>query len=126
MSPRTMPAPKLITAEQRRQLEANGRKTAASPEGKGSGDLEPVVKVFNPCGTGTWLITEIVPDTDGDLLFGLADLGYPELGYMSLSALESVRTHPFGLPLERDRWFKPKHSIREYARIARQKGAIDA
>lgn len=38
----------------------------------------PVVKFFNPIGEGVWLATEL--DEDGDIMFGLADLGHPELG----------------------------------------------
>ena len=114
---------KLITAEQRRQLIANHHKTWKSPEGAGASKHRPVVKIFNPQGIGTWLITELNPD-DGDTLFGLADLGYPELGYMSLEELSAVRVGPFKLPLERDLYFKPKHDLREYARLAREKGTI--
>ncbi len=46
-------------------------------------DHVPVVKFFNPLGEGVWLATEL--DEDGDTLFGLADLGEPELGSFSLS-----------------------------------------
>ena len=62
------------------------------------------VKFFNPYGRGTWLVTEY----DGrDTMFGLADLGHPELGYISLSELESLTRG--GLPIiERDKYFKPK------------------
>jgi hypothetical protein len=50
------------------------------------------VKLFAPDGNATWLLTEIDPD-DGDRAFGLCDLGLgePELGYVSLAELESVR-----------------------------------
>lgn len=55
-----------------------------------------VVKVFNPLGAATWLISELV--ADGDALFGLADLGFgcPELASVSLAELSSVRL-PLGL-----------------------------
>ena len=77
----------------------------------------PAVKIFNPCGGGTWLLTEL----DGDIMFGLCDLGmgFPELGYVSLSEMESVKG-PFGIGLERDRWFKPTKSLSEYTADARQ------
>jgi hypothetical protein len=41
------------------------------------------VKFFNPLGEGVWLATEL--EDDGDIIFGLADLGYPELGSWSLT-----------------------------------------
>jgi hypothetical protein len=58
----------LLTPSMRARLLANGRMPDA--------DHIPVVKFFNPFGQGTWLATEL--DEDGDILFGLADLGYPE------------------------------------------------
>ena len=48
-----------------------------------------MVKFLNPLGVGTRLATEF--DEDGDTLFGLADLGEPELGSFSLSEVESLR-----------------------------------
>lgn len=64
-----------------------------------------LVKFFNPCGVGTWLITECVEKTDdGDyILFGLCELGYGyELGNVSLNELQSLKCPPFGLGVERD------------------------
>lgn len=59
----------------------------------------PVLKFFNPLGEGGWLATEL--DADGDTLFGLADLGCPELGSFSLEEMTSIRL-PFGMGIERD------------------------
>ncbi len=72
----------------------------------------------------TWLFTEL--DEDGDTLFGLCDLGQgsPELGYASLSELESVKFPPFGLGIERDAWFKPTKTLSVYAEAARKAGRI--
>ena len=81
----------LMTDELREQLLANGRKRDA--------DHIPVVKFFNPLGEGVWLATEL--DEDGDTLFGLADLGEPELGSFSLAEVTAVRL-PMGLGIERD------------------------
>ena len=45
-------------------------------------DFMPVLKLFNPCGAATWLITEIEAegeDMDGNhdyIMFGLCDLGF--------------------------------------------------
>jgi len=74
----------LLTDELRQRLLANGRDASA--------DHVSVVKFFNPLGEGVWLATEL--DADGDTLFGLADLGCPELGSFSLDELSSVRLPP--------------------------------
>jgi hypothetical protein len=68
--------------------------------GARDGDHVPVLKLFNPAGPGTWLITEL--GDDGDTLFGLCDLdmGFPELGSVSLSEITSVKL-PLGLIIER-------------------------
>ena len=65
-------------------------------------DAEVVVKYFNPCGRGTWLITEGEKQEDGDwLLFGYCHIFEWEWGYVLLSELESVKL-PFGLSIERE------------------------
>ena len=86
-------------------------------------DPLPVVKFFNPVGAATWLATEL--DSDGDTLFGLADLGFgsPELGSFSLSEIASVRLH-FGLKIERDLHFAPRFPMSVYAEAARHMGFI--
>ena len=74
----------LIPDTVRPQLLANGRDPDA--------DHVPLIKLFNPCGAATWLISEIQP-YDEDVLFGLCDLGmgFPEIGPVSLSELQSVK-----------------------------------
>ena len=106
---------KLITNEQRTQLLTNGRQSL----GNDDFDPPPVVKLFTPVAGATWLLTEIDPD-DHDHAFGLCDLGqgFPELGYVSLAELQSVRGR-LGLPVERDRHFIATKSISAYAREAR-------
>ena len=50
-----------------------------------------VVIFFNPAGNGTWYIFEGEKLYDGDWeLFGVADLGEPEWGYVLLSQLEDI------------------------------------
>lgn len=105
----------LLTPEQRERLLANGRERDV--------DHVPVVKFFNPFGQGVWLATELNPD--GDTLFGLADLGYPELGSFSLEELKSIRL-PFGMGIERDIVFQTDVSISVWAETARQAGSIRA
>ena len=58
-------------------------------------------------------------------MFGLADLGYPELGSWSLSEMQSVRL-PFGMGIERDLLFTGDFSILVWAEAARETGSIRA
>ena len=111
---------KLITDELRAKLLANGRQSLAD-EGF---DPPPVVKLFTPDAGATWLLTDIDP-RDGDLAFGLCDLGlgFPELGNVSLSELATVRGG-LGLPVERDLHFGATKPISTYAREARLAGRI--
>jgi len=106
-----------ITQEQRVQLGAQWR---ASRESDGGIDHRPVVKLFTPDAQATWLLTELDPE-GGDRAFGLCDLGigFPELGYVSLGELLSVRG-PLGLLVERDRWFRPTQTVSAYADCARR------
>lgn len=71
---------------------------------------DPIVRAhfFNPSGVGDWYIVAGEPSGGDYLLFGLCDLGYPELGYVSLNELASVRCPPFGLGVERDKFWSPK------------------
>ena len=60
-------------------------------------------------------------------MFGLCDLGmgFPELGYVSLSEMESLKG-PLGIGLERDKWFKTKKSLAEFTEEARENQRIIA
>ena len=55
---------KLLTKAQREQLLDNGRRQAAVKGTPAEIDFFPVVKLFNPCGAATWLLTEIDPDDE--------------------------------------------------------------
>ena len=72
----------------------------------------------------TWLLTEIDPD-DHDHAFGLCDLGLgaPEIGWVSLGELATVRGG-LGLPIERDLSFRAEKRLSAYARDARLAGRI--
>jgi hypothetical protein len=110
----------LITNEQRVLLLANCRETLQNPDF----DPAPVVKLFTPDAGATWLLTEIDPD-DHDHAFGLCDLGLgaPELGWVSLQELTTVRGR-LGLPVERDLHFRAEKRLSAYARDARLAGRI--
>jgi hypothetical protein len=115
---------KLITDSLTQQLLANGRaQRAAIDKGEDALDFKPVVKLFTPDAQCTWLLTEL--DPDGGLAFDLCDLGMgcPELGYVSLAELSTVRGK-LGLPVERDRHFLADKTISAYADEARSQGHI--
>ena len=110
---------KLITDSLTEKLLANGRaQRAAIDKDQPALDFKPVVKLFTPDAQCTWLLTEL--DPDGGLAFGLCDLGLgsPELGYVSLAELATVRGK-LGLPVERDRHFAASKTISAYAEEAR-------
>jgi len=68
-------------------------------------EADPMIicKFFFPAWSWTWYAIEF----DGqDLFFGFVDGDFPELGYFSLKELTEHRDR-LGLPIERDRYFKP-------------------
>jgi len=70
-------------------------------------EVDPLaqVKFFHPLTQWTWYATEF----DGnDLFFGLVVGHETELGYFSLSELESIGANGRTLPVERDLYFKPQ------------------
>jgi len=123
---------KLLTNDIRDRLLQNGRIRAELAEAgptqqkRATADFIPVVKLFTPDAGCTWLLTELDPE-DPDIAFGLCDLGmgYPELGCVRISELESVRGK-LGLPVERDLHFAPTKTISAYAEEARERGSIQA
>ena len=118
---------KLFTSEQREQLLANGKANRERQEqGLDPIDFKPVVKLFTPDAGATWLLTEIDPD-EPEIAFGLCDLGmgFPELGYVSLTELAEVRGQ-LGLSVERDLWFKAEKTLGEYAEEARREDRVVA
>jgi hypothetical protein len=104
----------LLTKAQREQLLDNGRRQAAVKGTPAEIDFFPVVKLFDPCGAGTWLLTEIDPD-DETVAWGLCDLGmgFPEFGTVSLTELGEYRGR-LGLGIERDLYFKAREPISAY------------
>ncbi|MBF6570491.1 MAG: DUF2958 domain-containing protein [Candidatus Binataceae bacterium] len=115
---------KLLTAELREKL----IKAAAAREAGDTTPQRPIVKFFCPWNACTWLISEITEEDEGDaMMFGLCDLGqgFPELGYVTLGEMQSVRG-PGGLTIERDRHWSADKTLVEYADEARAAGRIKA
>lgn len=87
---------KLLTQELRRQFPKLGDTDSKDPS-----QVKVIAKFFDPCGQWTWYATEF----DGeDTFFGFVRGIENELGYFSLSELQSVK-NPFGLGIERDLYF---------------------
>jgi len=78
----------LITQEQRAQLLANGALSNTDE----NHDPWPVVKLFTPDGSATWLLASLDPDCP-DVGFGLCDLGVgcPEMGLVYVSEILDAR-----------------------------------
>jgi hypothetical protein len=114
----------LFTPAQREQLLDNGRRQAAVKGTSDEIDFHPVVKLFNPVGAATWLLTEIDPD-DETVAWGLCDLGmgFPEFGTVSLTELSDYRGG-FGLGIERDLTFEARGPISIYIAVANKVGCI--
>ena len=86
-----------------------------SQDGRGM-DSVVLVKYFNPCGAGTWLITEAEEQENGDwLLFGYCHINCWEFGYLLLSELQNLKL-PFGLKIERDLYIKGGATVKECLR----------
>ena len=89
---------KILTHQNRKQLPP-----LYSQDSKGA-EAIAYVKFFCPWNSWTWYALEF----DGDnTFFGLVDGLEKELGYFSLSELQTIRG-PGGLKIERDRYWQPK------------------
>lgn len=72
-----------------------------SQDGKGL-KANVIVKFFNPCGRGTWIVTEGEKQANGKyIFFGFACITDWEWGYFSQEEFEKFRG-PLGLGIERD------------------------
>ena len=121
--PRTPSALKLqITQAEWEQLYKNGLIQAKVKGTSKELDPVPVVKLFYPGGSGTWLLSEVEPD-EPDVAWALADLGFPEFGTVSLQELAELKGFA-GLRIERDRFFKARAPISRYIEAARSAGQI--
>ena len=99
---------KLLTKEIISKFESH---PIGSQDGKGL-EAEVLVKYFNPCGAGTWLITEAEREGDDWRLFGYCCIYEWEWGYLMLSELASLRL-PFGFTIERDIYTARKY-VRDF------------
>lgn len=87
-------------------------------------DHDPVVKLFHPLSAATWLLTELNPN-DMDTAFGLCDLGlgFPELGFVSLAEIDSLK-ESYGVAVQYDPAFTAQYPLSVYAEAARHRRSI--
>jgi len=125
---------KLITEEIKKRLPP-----LYSQEEKGEEAIAQL-KFFDPTGSWTWYVTEGSPvddegmmigpgESEGEpadfLFFGLVDGFEAEMGYFSLSELETAKEGLTGLkalPIERDLYWTPKTLREVRAQIAKNNG----
>jgi hypothetical protein len=69
-------------------------------------DPKVIAKLFDPCGSATWFLTEYDPAEKIAFCY-VTGLVQDEWGYTSLVELESIE-RPFGLTIERDLYFMQK------------------
>lgn len=102
---------KLITKDIEKKLKKNYTN---------NNDEDVVLKLFNPMGNQTWLITQMEPN--GNIMWGLADIGmgFCEYGTISLSELESLA--PFRI--ERDKYFHGG-KIEDFRKLYEEKGTLN-
>ncbi|WP_454883973.1 DUF2958 domain-containing protein [Sphingomonas oryzagri] len=117
-----MSAPWMMRQDSYRRLLSNHVQNYRLRGTKGEIDFIPVVKLFNATGVGTWLLTEC--DQDG-LAFGLCDVGYPEMGYVSMDELAELKGLG-GLGVEEDIHFRTDKRLSVHATEARRHGYIKA
>ena len=94
---------KLVTQELRDKFPKLRR-----TDGKDPKDVRIIAKFFDPCSQWTWYATEFDGD---DTFFGFVRGLENELGYFSLSELQSYRGR-LGIGIERDLYFG-EHSLAE-------------
>ena len=86
---------KLMTKEIEEELKMN---PLYSHDGEGKA-AKVIVKYFNSCGSGTWLVTEGEKQKNGDWkFFGYCHIFEWEWGYFMLSDFENVNKK-YGFPL---------------------------
>lgn len=80
-------------------------------------EVKVILKLFNPCGSATWFITEYDPEER--IAFGYVDLfgdsTCAEIGYFSIDELEKIKTG-FGLGIERDIYWDSSTTLAEVLR----------
>ena len=107
---------KLLTKEIEERLIKNFRANEKDEEL----DFKVVCKLFNPSGIGTWYLTKLNPKTK--IAYGLCCLYELEYGPVSIKELKEHKQPPFGLGIERDKFFPiNKYTIDYCKQLEKQK-----
>jgi hypothetical protein len=88
-------------------------------------DHAPVLKLHTHYGKGIWLLSEL--DPENNIAFGICDLGQgnPELSYVSIDQLASLRHARLKVSLiEADRLFVAKYPMSVYLHAAKSNKRI--
>ena len=90
---------------------------------KSAKDIKIVLKLF--CAIGTWYLYE---KENNDIYWGYVNLNDPDMsecGIVSMQDLMSLRIPPFGLGIERDKFFEPlSMSLEEVRNIVESGGHV--
>lgn len=78
-------------------------------------DFIPVVRLFNPVGAGTWILSECDPE---GIAFGICDIHYAEMGYVAMQELWELRL-PGGIHIEEDLHWTPTKPLSHYVADAK-------
>ena len=110
----------LLDNAQRARMLSNGEARMRDP----AFDPFPVVKLYTLDAGAAWLLTDLA--LDGDRAFGLCDagIGCPELGDVSLAALEAMRG-PRGMRVVVDPRFTPHKTLSAYFADAVNDGSVN-
>ena len=100
---------KLLTKE----IEEKFNKHPLGSQDGSGGNAEVLVKYFNPCGAGTWLITEAEKQDDDWIMFGYCHITDWEWGTVSLNELQSYKG-PLGIGIERDLYTGDSKYIKDF------------
>ena len=114
---------KLLTKDIEQKLIKQHEESKKNPEINMSKINKPYLYLFGGSSC-TWLISEY--DKLENLFFGLCDLGHgcPEIGCVSREEIEKVKFPPFGLRVERDRYFTPEKSLWQYYEERKKTGRV--
>ena len=77
---------------------------------------DAVVKIYDPCGPGTWYLLNQNPESP-DCLWAIVRNIYVEVKIVSLLELEAYRGKPMGLPLDRDPYFMQMRAMDLWEKI---------
>lgn len=114
---------RLFTARELGRLNQGWMTLEAARRTGAAFDPTPVVKWFTPDASATWLVAAVDPEQR--TAFGVCDLGlgFVEVGEIDMAELEALRGR-LGLPVERDRWFRPDKSLWGYHRDGQARGRL--